>query len=118
MAKVRRDAGEHLGFPEAGHRDVLPLKVLGLAAGVDHARDEDPPQHRGGGAGELTLAGPRLAAHQERPLGRQGGEDGVRARLVEQVHRAGPGAAAGQLDAGIDGDVGDHSRASIAIRQS
>lgn len=38
MTKVRLDRGQYLGLSQAGYRVVLPLEVLGLAAGTALAR--------------------------------------------------------------------------------
>jgi hypothetical protein len=63
----------------------VPEQIARLGAHVDHVLHEGASQVQGDGLGELGLADPRLAAHQQRPACRQGGMDGVDLAPIEDV---------------------------------
>jgi hypothetical protein len=70
----------------------VPEQIAGLRTRVHHQRDKDATQLLGGGTRQLALPAPRLAMHQERPLSRQGGIDGVDGVSIEEMHLTGPAA--------------------------
>ena len=86
----------------------MPQQVAGFAARIDDEGQQEPLQLYGHGLGELGLADPRLAAHEQRPAGAQGGVDGVDLAAAEDVYALRLGVAArlqGDRVAVFDGKV-------------
>ena len=83
LVLVQRRAQLSVGQPHDGIK--APHQIARLRTGIDGKGIKSAPKFRGHGLGQLRLAHPRLATHQEWPLGRQRRIHRLNALLVKGV---------------------------------